>query len=73
MKYNVYPEICLRSTRVECFLTPAPKAGVIVLACAVRAATAAGINIVGVPQTKPMQRFPSNFQDMFTTKGSRAD
>ena len=40
------------------FLTPAPKAGVIVVACAVRAAAAAaaaGINLVGVPQTKPMQ------------------
>ena len=37
------------------FLTPAPKAGVIVVACAVRAAVAAGINLVGVPQTKPMQ------------------
>ena len=30
------------------------RAGVIVVACAVRAA-AAGINLVGVPQTKPMQ------------------
>ena len=44
----------------EAFLTPAPKAGVIVVACAVRAAAAAaaaaaGINLVGVPQTKPMQ------------------
>ena len=39
------------------FLTPAPKAGVIVVACAVRvaAAAAAGTNLVGVPQTKPMQ------------------
>ena len=40
------------------FLTPAPKAGVIVVACAVRAsavAAAAGINLVSVPQTKPMQ------------------
>ena len=38
------------------FLTPAPKAGVIVVACAVRAAAAAaGINLVGVPQTKPIQ------------------
>ena len=42
------------------FLTPAPKAGVIVVAFAVRAAAAAaaaavGINLVGVPQTKPMQ------------------
>ena len=42
-------------------LTPAPKAGVIVVACAVRAAAAAvsaaaaGINLVGVPQTKPLQ------------------
>ena len=38
-------------------LTPAPKAGVIVVACAVRVAAAAvaGINLVGVPQTKPMQ------------------
>ena len=35
------------------FLTPDPKAGVIVVACAVRAA--AGINLVGVAQTKPMQ------------------
>ena len=39
------------------FLTPAPKAGVIVVAFAVQAAAAAaaGINLVGVPQTKPMQ------------------
>ena len=41
------------------FLTPAPKTGVIVIACAVRAAAvssaAVGINLVGVPQTKPMQ------------------
>ena len=37
-------------------ITPAvaPKAGVIVVTCAVRA-VAAGINLVGVPQTKPMQ------------------
>ena len=55
-------------------LTPAPKAGVIVVACAVRAAAAvAGINLVGVPQTKPMQWFFPNFQDMSITKGSRAD
>ena len=37
------------------FLTSAPKGGVIVVACAVRAsavvAAAAGINLVGVPQT----------------------
>ena len=41
----------------ESFLTPAPKAGVIVVACAVRAAAAvvAGINLVGVLQTIPMQ------------------
>ena len=55
------------------FLTPAPKAGVIVVASAVRAAAAAGINFVGVPQTKPKQRFLPNFQDISTTKGSRAD
>ena len=44
-------------TRVFCyiFLTPALGAGVIVVACTVRAAAAAGINLVGVPQTKPMQ------------------
>ena len=37
------------------FLTPAPMAGVIVVACAVWAsAAAAGINLVGVPQPKPM-------------------
>ena len=35
-------------------LTPAPKAGVIVVACTVRA-SAAGINLVIVPQTKPTQ------------------
>ena len=54
---------CYRSTAYS-FLTPAPKAGVIVVASAVRAASAAvaaGINLVGVPQTKPMQRFPPNF------------
>ena len=58
------------------FLTPAPKAGVIVVACAVRAAaagSAAGINLVGVPQTKPMQWFLPNFQNISITKGSRAD
>ena len=31
------------------------------------------LSLVGVPQTKPMQRFASNFQDMFTAKGSKAD
>ena len=41
-------------------LPPAPKPEVIVIPCAVRAAAAAGINLVGVPQTKPMQRFASN-------------
>ena len=45
------------SDYLSSFLTPAPKARVIVVACAVRvsAAAAAGINLVGVPQTKPMQ------------------
>ena len=57
---------------LKAFLTPAPKPGVIVVACAVQA-VAAGIDLVGVPQTKPMQQFPSNFHDMLTTKGSRAD
>ena len=28
---------------------------VVVVACAVRASAAAGVNLVGVPQTKPMQ------------------
>ena len=37
------------------FLTPAPKAGVIVVASAVRAAAAAGTKLAGVPQTKPME------------------
>ena len=64
-----------RKITIMWFLTPAPKAGVIVVASAVRAAAAAaaGINLVGVPQTKPMKRFLPNFQDISTTKGSRAD
>ena len=33
----------------------------------------AGINIVGVSHPKTRQPFISNFQDIFTTKGSRAD
>ena len=43
--------------KVSWFLTPAPKVVVIVVACAVRASTAAaaGINLVGAPQTKAMQ------------------
>ena len=49
------------------FLTPAPKAGFIVVGCAVWAA-AGGINLVRVPQTKPMQQFPPNFRDILTTK-----
>ena len=53
------------------FLTPAPKAGVIVVACAVRAtavsAAAAAINLVGVPQTKPHAGIFSKLS------GSRAD
>ena len=43
------------STIFSPFFIPARKAEVIVVACAVRAAAAAGINLVGVPQTKPMQ------------------
>ena len=31
------------------------------------------LNLVGLPQTKPMQQFPPNFQDMLIIKGSRAD
>ena len=46
--------------RTRPFLTPAPKAGVIVVASAVRAAAvaaaaAAGTKLAGVPQTKPME------------------
>ena len=56
-------------------LTLAPKGGVIVITCAVRvvAVLAAGINLVGVPQTKPMQRFPPNFRNILTTYWSRVD
>ena len=75
---NFWPHSEKQDGRHSCFLTPAPKAGVIVVACAVRAASAAlaaaaGTKFAGVPHTKPMQWFHSNFQDMFTTKGSRAD
>ena len=45
---------------------------VIVVPCAVRAA-AAGIKLVGVPQTKPLHGFSPNFQGMFTPRGSRGD
>ena len=45
----------------------------IILSISLYVWAAAGINLVGVPQTKPMQRFLSNFQDISTTKGSRAD
>ena len=62
-------------SRLRVFVTPAPNGGVIVVVCAVRAAAvaAAGINLVGVSQTKSIQGFPPNFQIMLTTKGSRAD
>ena len=56
-KRNIFPRYNFFS-----FLTPAPKAGVIVVACAVQvAAAAAGTNLVGVPQTKPMHWFTLTF------------
>ena len=54
------------------FLTPVPKAGVIVVACAVQAVVE-GTKLEGIPQTKSIQRFHSNFLEMLTTKGSRGD
>ena len=59
----------------QSFLTLARKAGVIVLACTVRAAVAVSrFILVCVPQTKLMERFVPNFQDILTTnKGSRAE
>ena len=55
----------LKNTYLHRFLIPAPKAGVIVVAFAVRAAAAAaaaGINLVGVPQTKPCSDFYQTFR-----------
>ena len=49
------------------------KAGVIVVPCAVWAAAAAGIKLVGVPQPKPLHGFSPNFQGMFIPRGSRVD
>ena len=50
-------------------LTPA----FIVVPWAVRAAVEVGIKLVGVSQPKPLHRFSTNFQGMFTPRGSRAD
>ena len=67
MSFAISSYSCTKRVQVNVsksdFLTPAPKAGVIVVACAVRAAAAAaaaGINLVGVPQTAtPSQIFGS--------------
>ena len=47
-------------------------AGVIAMHCAVRAALA-DIQLLGVPQPKPMHEFSPNFQGMFSPIGSRVD
>ena len=50
-------KITFKQICISVFLTSAPKAGVIVVAFAVRAAAvsvAEGLKPVGVPQTKPM-------------------
>ena len=44
-----------------------------VISFAVRAASVAGIKLVGDPQPKPMHKFLPNCQGMFTARGSRAD
>ena len=50
------------------------KAEVTAVPCAVQVmALAAGIKLVGVPQSKSIHRFSPHFQDILTPRGSRAD
>ena len=49
------------------------KASVLVVRCDAWAAVAAGTKFVRVPQLKPLHGFSSNFQDVFSTRGSRID